>query len=838
MSKVEELSKVINEKIETVLSERFARYSKYIIQERALPDVRDGLKPVQRRILYSMYKEKNLSDKHYRKSAKTVGNVIGNYHPHGDSSVYEAMVRMSQEWKVRELLVDMHGNNGSIDNDPPAAMRYTEARLSKIAEELLRDIDKYTVDFALNFDDTESEPTVLPSRYPNILVNGSQGISAGYATDIPPHNLDEVISATIYRLKHPLCSLDEIMNIITGPDFPTGGIVQGVDGIKSAYETGRGKIVIRSKYYIDEKKNQIIVTEIPYEVNKANLLKKMEDIHLSKTLEGLEEARDESDKEGLRIVIDYKKDANKELIINYLLKNTELKINFNFNMVVIHNKRPKLLGVISILDSYIEHQKEVIINRSNYELTKSRKRLHILEGLVTMVSILDQVIYVIRHSQNKANAKENIIKQFKFTEEQAEAIVSLQLYRLTTTDIDILEEEARRLTVYTNELLEILNFEKKLVHVLIKELDEIRKQYASPRLTEIQRDVEEIQIDQQKMIKSEDVVLNITKQGFIRTFKSKNNGNTIEINSITAKDYVIVNMLVNTLNKVLLFTNKGNYILLSVHQIDIVKSSDFKQHINDLVRIEPNEHIVKVIVINEFSKDKLIIIATKQGFIKRTPLIEFETSRNNKSYTAVSFKNTDDELVNAFLSDDKDREVLVITKGGYINKYTESQVPATKLKSSGVKSINLKQGDEVVSFNYIYDESLDVLLLTQRGNMKKIKHNEISFSVRTNRGQMTLKSLKKNSHKYIGAALLSTNEQFIVEKENDFMVIKNDLNSYSDIVSNGKLYDQFNGQEIFKKLIEITSVSTNKFSPKEAKIDNQSTPKNENLNYKQLELFK
>ncbi len=839
MRKIEELNKVINENIETVLSERFARYSKYIIQERALPDVRDGLKPVQRRILYSMYKEKNLSDKPYRKSAKTVGNVIGNYHPHGDSSVYEAMVRMSQEWKVRELLVDMHGNNGSIDNDPPAAMRYTEARLSKIAEELLRDIDKYTVDFALNFDDTESEPTVLPSRYPNILINGSQGISAGYATDIPPHNLDEVIAATIYRLKHPLCLIDEIMNIITGPDFPTGGIVQGADGIKSAYETGKGKIVVRCKYYIDEKKNQIIITEIPYEVNKANLLKKIEDIRLNKTLDGLEEARDESDKEGLRIVIDYKKDANKELIINYLLKNTDLKINFNFNMVVIHNKRPKLLGIINILDSYIEHQKEVIINRSNYELTKSRKRLHILDGLVKMVSIIDQVIYVIRHSQNKANAKENITKQFEFTEEQAEAIVTLQLYRLTTTDIDILEEEARKLTTYTNELLEILNSENKLVQVLIKELDGIRKQYATPRLTEIQREVEEIQIDHQEMIKSEDVILNITKQGFMRTFKSKNNENKIDINSITTKDYVIVNMQVNTLNKILLFTNKGNYILLNVHQIDIVKSTDFKQHINDLVRIEPNEHIVKVIVIDEFSKDKLIIMATKQGYIKRTPLIEFETSRNTKSYTAISLKTTEDELLNAYISDDKNREVLVVTKRGYINQYTESQIPATKLKSSGVKSINLKLDDEVVSFIYIYDERLDVALLTQRGNLKKIKHNEIAFSVRTNRGQMTLKSLKKNSHKYIGAVLLANNEQFIVEKENEFVVIKNDLNSYSDIVSNGKLYDQFNGQDVFKNLREITTELTNIFSFKEVKKDKQGESKNDSTtNYKQLELFK
>jgi topoisomerase-4 subunit A len=829
---VKEINNIIEENIETVLSERYARYSKYIIQDRALPDVRDGLKPVQRRILYSMYKEKNLSDKPYRKSAKTVGNVIGNYHPHGDTSVYEAMVRLSQDWKNREILVDMHGNNGSIDNDPPAAMRYTEARLSKIAEELLRDIDKHTVEFALNFDDTETEPTVLPSRYPNLLVNGSQGISAGYATDIPPHNLGEVISAIIYRLKHPICSLEEIMSIIIGPDFPTGGIVQGIEGIKTAYETGKGKIVVRCKYFFDEKKNQIVITEIPYEVNKANLLKKIEDIRLNKTLEDIQECRDESDKDGLRIAIDCKKEANIDLIINYLLKNTELKTNYNFNMVVIHNKQPKQLGLLSILDAYIEHQKEVVINRSNYELTKSRKRFHILEGLIKMVSILDQVIKTIRYSKNKADAKVNIINLFGFTEEQAEAIVTLQLYRLTTTDIEILEEEARTLTNYINDLLEIINFEDKLVKVIIDELNVIRKQYTTPRRSEIQNEVEEIQIDETDMIKSEDVILNITKQGYIRILKPKGNEITIENTSVTAKDYIISSLFVNTLNRILLFTNKGNFLLLYVHQVELVKNSEFKQHINDIIRIDPDEHIVKVIVVKEFRKDQLIVLATKNGYIKRSLLTEFDITRNNKTYTAINLK-AKDELVNAFLSDDKNRDILIVTSSGYLNKYNEEQVPITKLKASGVKSINLKPDDEVVSFQYIYNDIYDLILLTNRGNIKKINLNDLSFSVRTNRGTMSLKKLKKNTHRYIGSAFIGNKEPYVVEKKDTYQTLINDLTSYSEIVSNGKLYDVFKTNESLNRLIEITTNLTNIFSKKEM-VKKQQTEKK---TYEQIELF-
>lgn len=452
--------------LEDVLGDRFGRYSKYIIQERALPDARDGLKPVQRRILYAMYVDGNTADKGFRKAAKTVGNVIGNFHPHGDSSVYEAMVRMSQDWKLRNILIEMHGNNGSIDGDPPAAMRYTEARLSAIAVELLRDIEKQTVEFVPNFDDTSEEPVVLPAMFPNLLVNGSTGISAGYATEIPPHHLGEVIDAVIMRIDKPNCTVDEIMTVLHGPDFPTGGIIQGREGIKKAYETGKGKIMIRGTATIEAAKGgkqQIIITELPYEVNKANLVKKMDELRFDRKLDGIADVRDETDRTGLRIVVELKKEADAEGILNYLYKNTDLQVPYNFNMVAIHNRRPKLLSLLELLDAYIEHQKEVVTNRSRYELKKAHDRQHIVEGLMKALSILDEIIATIRASKDKREAKDRLMAQYAFTEAQAEAIVSLQLYRLTNTDITALKQEAEELEKKISELSAILASEKKTV---------------------------------------------------------------------------------------------------------------------------------------------------------------------------------------------------------------------------------------------------------------------------------------------------------------------------------------------------------------------------------------
>ena len=510
------MSNVQNMSLEDIMGDRFGRYSKYIIQERALPDIRDGLKPVQRRILYSMNKDGNTFDKGFRKSAKSVGNVMGNFHPHGDSSIYDAMVRMSQDWKNRATLIEMHGNNGSMDGDPPAAMRYTEARLSEIAGYLLNDIEKKTVPFAWNFDDTEKEPTVLPAAFPNLLVNGATGISAGYATDIPPHNLAEVIDAVVYLIDHPNANLDKLMTFLPGPDFPTGAIIQGEDGIRKAYETGKGRVVVRSRTAVEDLKGgkkQIVVTEIPYEVNKAVLVKKIDDVRVNNKVPGIAEVRDESDRDGLRIAIELKKDADKQTILNYLLKYTDLQVNYNFNMVAIDHYTPRQVGLIQMLTSYIAHRKDIIVARSKFDKAKAEKRLHIVEGLIRVISILDEVIALIRASENKADAKENLKVSYDFSEEQAEAIVTLQLYRLTNTDIVTLQEEEADLRQQITVLEAIIADERTMYNVMKRELREVKKKFATPRLTELQAQAETIEIDVTSLIVEEDTYVSVTKGG-------------------------------------------------------------------------------------------------------------------------------------------------------------------------------------------------------------------------------------------------------------------------------------------------------------------------------------
>src|SRR3954470_4088987 len=565
--------------LEDVIGDRFGRYSKYIIQERALPDARDGLKPVQRRILYAMHVEGNTFDKGFRKSAKTVGNVIGNYHPHGDSSVYEAMVRLSQDWKVRNVLVQMHGNNGSVDGDPPAAMRYTEARLTGIAAELLRDIDKNTVEFIPNFDDTSKEPTVLPAMFPNLLVNGSTGISAGYATDIPPHHLGEIIDGVIMRMDQPDSSIDELMTVIKGPDFPTGGIIQGLEGIKKAYETGKGKIIVRSKAEIEEVrggKQQIVITEIPYEINKANLVKKMDEFRLDRKVEGMSEVRDETDRTGLRIVIELKKDAHAEGVLNYLYKNSDLQVTYNFNMVAIYNKRPKLMGIRELLDAYIGHQKEVVTKRTQFDLNKAKERQHIVEGLIKALSILDEVIATIRASKDKRDAKDNLIAKFAFTELQAEAIVSLQLYRLTNTDITALRQEAEELAKKIEELTSILASEKKLLSVIKKELKDVKKRFVDERRSKIEAEIEEIKINLDVTVPSEDVIITVTQEGYVKRTSQRSfaasGGNDL---AMKESDRLLAQLDANTKDVLLLFTNKGNYysVLCMSFRISVGKIS-------------------------------------------------------------------------------------------------------------------------------------------------------------------------------------------------------------------------------------------------------------------------
>jgi topoisomerase-4 subunit A len=753
--------------LEDVLGDRFGRYSKYIIQDRALPDARDGLKPVQRRILYSMYVEGNAHDKPFRKAAKTVGNVIGNYHPHGDSSVYEAMVRLSQDWKVRNVLVEMHGNNGSIDGDPAAAMRYTEARLSPIASELLRDIDKNTVEFVPNFDDTSEEPVVLPASFPNLLVNGSTGISAGYATEIPPHHLGEVIDATIMRIDNPECEVDELLQVLSGPDFPTGGIIQGIDGIRRAYETGRGKIIIRGKAEIENLrggKQQIVITEIPYEVNKANLVKKIDDLRIDKKLDGIAEVRDETDRTGLRIVIELKKDANAEGILNYLYKATELQIPYNFNMVAIHNRRPKLMSLPQILDAYIGHQKEVVTNRSEYELKKAKDRQHIVEGLMKALSILDEVIATIRASKDKRDAKDNLIVKFQFTEPQAEAIVSLQLYRLTNTDITALQKEAEEIDKKIQELEAILGNEKKLLQVIKTELKRVKKTYSDERRTVVKHEIEEIKIDMEVMIPQEDVIVTITKEGYVKrtSWRSHNASNGKDF-GMKEGDRLLARFDINTTDTVLLFTNKGNYIYLPVYEMQDIRWKDLGQYIANIVALDRDETLVSAVHVKNFEEDnRFLFFVTKNGMVKKTELKQYKVQRYSRALVAINLKG-EDELVDLFVTDGT-QDIMLVTHTAYALCFNEEEVSPIGVRAAGVKGINLKDDDYVVAGLTVSDEDT-LLVVTQRGAVKMMKATEVDKSNRAKRGLVIYKELKKNPYRIVGVKVLSEGQVIYAKLE-------------------------------------------------------------------------
>ncbi|MGO4899211.1 DNA topoisomerase IV subunit A [Bacillus sp. GM2] len=752
--------------LEDVIGDRFGRYSKYIIQDRALPDARDGLKPVQRRILYAMHAEGNTHDKNFRKAAKTVGNVIGNYHPHGDSSVYEAMVRMSQDWKVRNVLVEMHGNNGSIDGDPPAAMRYTEARLAAIASELLRDIDKETVEFVPNFDDTSKEPVVLPAMFPNLLVNGSTGISAGYATDIPPHHLGEVIDAVIRRIDSPNCSVDDLMELVKGPDFPTGGIIQGKEGIKKAYETGKGKIIIRGKAEIETirgGRQQIVITEIPFEVNKANLVKKMDEFRIERKVEGISEVRDETDRTGLRIVIELKKEADAQGILNFLYKNSDLQIPYNFNMVAIHNRRPMLMNLTSILDAYIGHQKEVITNRSQYELKKAKERHHIVEGLMKALSILDEVIATIRSSNDKRDAKNNLIEKFAFTEPQAEAIVSLQLYRLTNTDITALQEEAKELGQKIKELEEILSNDKKLLKVIKDSLKKVKKTYAGQRRSVIEEKIEEIKINLEVMVASEDVYVTVTKDGYIKRTSQRSfaasNGQDFGMKDT---DRLLCQLEMNTTDVLLLFTSKGSYVYCPVHQLPDIRWKDLGQHITNIISIDSDESIVKAIPVREFTESEYLLFFTKNGMAKRTQLMQYKAQRYSKALVALNLKG-DDEVVDVHVTDGT-KDLFIATHSGYGLWFSEDEVSVVGARAAGVKGVNLKDGDFVAS-GQVLEESDVLVLVTQRGSIKRMNRTEFEKTSRAKRGVLMLRELKKKPHRITGLLACSYHAQITLQTE-------------------------------------------------------------------------
>ena len=741
------LKRIYDYSLEDIMGERFGRYSKTIIQDRALPDVRDGLKPVQRRILYTMYQGRNTYDKPYRKSAKTVGDVMGQYHPHGDSSIYEAMVRMSQWWKQNTPYIDMHGNNGSMDGDSPAAYRYTEARLSKISNELLKDINKDTVVMTYNYDDTLFEPTVLPAKFPNLLVNGSNGISAGYATNIPPHNLGEIIDATIKRIDSPNCYLDTILDIVKGPDFPTGGIACGKQGIIDAFTTGRGKVIVKSKYEIvkNKSKDQIVITEIPFDVNKAALVKKIDEIRIDKKVEGIAEVRDESDLENPEtIVIDLKKDANSDLIINYLLKNTDLQISFNYNMVAIVNNRPMTLGILQILDAYIAHQKEVILKRTKFDLDHALAEMHIVEGLIKALSILDEVIKTIRSSKNKSDAKDNLVKEYDFTEKQAEAIVMLQLYKLTNTDVTELLERKDNLKLMIEFLESILNDENKLKTVMKDELRSIKKEYAVERKTKIIDEVEDIKIDTTSMIPKEDCIVVVTKQGYVKRVSLRsynaNDGETL----LKENDYIIGLYQMNTLNTLLLFTDLGNYLYVPIYELPDLKWKELGKHISNIIKLNSEENIISSIPVYNFNENKYITLFSKDGLVKRTKLDEFKVTRYSKPMCCMKLKGND-KLVS--VTDSNGREVFIATLNGYGLRYKTNEISVVGIKASGVKAINLKD-DCVVSGN-IFDDSDYITIITSNGTGKRVKLSEFELSTRARRGVLLVRDVKTNPYKIL-----------------------------------------------------------------------------------------
>ena len=796
MSQIQDIQEL---NLEDVMGDRFGRYSKYIIQDRALPDIRDGLKPVQRRILYAMSIDGNTSDKQFRKSAKTVGNVIGNFHPHGDSSVYEAMVRMSQDWKLRDVLIEMHGNNGSMDGDPAAAMRYTEARLSKISEELLRDLDKQTVEFVLNFDDTEEEPTVLPARYPNLLVNGATGISAGYATEIPTHNLGEVIDATIHAIDHPKATVKELMQFVKGPDFPTGGIIQGIEELEQAYETGRGKVVIRSKTKIESikgGKSQIIITEIPYEVNKALLVKKIDEIRLNKKIDGIAEVRDESDRTGLQIVVELKKEANAEGILNYLLKNTDLQVNYNFNMVAIDERRPVQVGLKTILTSYINFQKEVITRRTQYDLKKAQDRLHIVDGLMKALSILDEVIALIRNSKDKKHAKERLVETYDFTMIQAEAIVSLQLYRLTNTDITILQNEKLDLNEQIATFLSILKSEKTLLQVMKSELRDLKKKYATPRLTQIQAEIEEIKIETEVLVTEEEVYVVATKQGYYKRVSPRSFASSApEENGMREGDEVILCQKASTLDNLILFTSRGNYLHLPVHEIPEAKWKDVGNHLSQSISLGSNELILSGFIKTKDSddsyKDWTVVFFTKEGLVKQTLFNEFTTYRGYKTRTsnAMKLKTTTDEVVKVVVTNPEGLEVFIVTHCGFGLRYELSEIPVVGTVASGVKAINLRKEDYVAgAMVYSLEHKVvSAFLVTQRGAVKRFNVLEISMLTRAKRGLMVLRELKAKPHRvvFMDGEISSTSEYTIVATNGETKVVRPMDLTLVDRTSNG-----------------------------------------------------
>ncbi len=808
------LGKIYDYTLEEIMGERFGEYAKDIIQNRAIPDVRDGLKPVQRRILYAMFRDKNTYDKAHKKSATAVGNVMGHYHPHGDSSIYEAMVHMSQWWKQNECYIDMHGNNGSMDGDGAAAMRYTEARLSKISGELLKDIDKDTIEWTPNFDDTLYEPTVLPAKYPNLLVNGSKGISAGYATEIPPHNLGEVIDATIKRIDSPNCRLETILDIIKGPDFPTGAIVEGKKQITDALTTGRGRIVIRAKYDIIEEKSkkQVVIHNIPFEVNKALLVKKISDIIYDKKLDGLIEVRDESDREeSVRIVLDLKKNADTDNILNYLFKNTELQINYSYNMVAIVNRRPMVVGVLQILDAYISHQKEVITRRTKFDLEHAKARMHIVEGLIKALDILDDVIKTIRQSKNKGDAIDNLVSKYEFSKLQAEAIVNLQLYRLTNTDVKVLEDEHANLLLIIRGLEEILANEDRLKGVMKEELRKIKNEYATARKTEIKDEITEIKIDTNAMIPKEDCIVAITHEGYVKRVSLRSYSASDDETNLKDGDYLIGLYQMNTMDTLLLFTSLGNYLYVPIHELPDLKWKDMGKHISNIIKITSDDNIIACLPVNNFDEQRHITIFTANGMVKRTSLSDFKVQRYSKPITCMKLK--DNDYVVSIDTNSYDN-LFIVTHNGYGLKYKTDEVPITGLRSSGVKAITLKN-DYVMSASTYSDEDM-IAIITDKGTGKRVRLSEFEFTTRARKGVLVIRDVKTNPYHIFKAFIMTSHDCLVYKVKDDFIKMKITELPISDRYSTGTQFTKQKLLDMFvKKELEIVGLNPTP-SPKPA----------------------
>ncbi|MCL6456396.1 MAG: DNA gyrase subunit A [Gorillibacterium sp.] len=756
--------------LEDVVSDRFGRYSKYIIQDRAIPDVRDGLKPVQRRILYSMYESGNTPDKTYRKSAKTVGDVMGNYHPHGDSSIYDGMVRMAQPWKMGHVLVDGHGNWGSMDDDPAAAMRYTEARLSPIAMELLRDLDKRTVEFKDNFDNTAKEPVVLPSRYPNLLVNGVSGISAGFATEIPPHNLMEIIDGCIRLMDQPDLSYEELMKIIIGPDFPTGGIIMGGQGIQEASRTGRGRIYLKSRTAIEDMrggKQQIVITEIPYQVVKSRLVTAMEIIRLEKKVEGIAEVRDESGRNGLRIVIELKKEADAQGILAYLLKKTDLQVAYNYNMVSIVKRAPMQLGIREMLLAYIEHQKEVVTRRSQYDLEKAEDRAQVLAGLVKALSILDEIIAEIKASKNRLDAQKNLVDRFEFTERQADAILTLQLYRLTNLEITSLEKELKDAERAIAYLQGILSNNSKLLKVIKDEMSEIRYKYGVERRSVIQDEVEELKVNREVMVAAEDVLVALTNQGYVkRTSKQSYTRSGSDIASTGTKegDYLRFLLEVNTIDNLFIFTRRGQSFLLPVDQIPEYKWKENGTAIVNVIPLAKDDRIVSVISVKDIDiPGASFVFVTRKGQIKRTEMKEYASNRSNGILACKVGEG--DEILQVFESSGGD-DLLLVTKQGNSIRFKEDEVNNMGRAAGGVRGISLKDGDELSAVLKFSEDEGEILVLTELGYGKRSLLCDYPVQGRGGKGIATFefkegKRVKPNGSELIAAFIVR--EPYIIQ---------------------------------------------------------------------------